>query len=58
MVNMKRLIALLLAAALALSLVACGNNTNNTTDTISEDDFIGTWEREFTIVIMKKLNKQ
>ena len=48
MVNMKRLIALLLAAALALSLVACGNNANNTTDTISEDDFIGTWEREFT----------
>ena len=46
--NMKRLIALILAAALALSLAACANNESNTADIVSEDDFIGTWEREFT----------
>lgn len=44
---MKRLAVMLLSVALLLSVTACGG-TGGASNAVSEDDLIGTWEREFT----------
>ena len=45
---MKKLLALMLAAALALSLVACGGG--NRTENIDPNDVaVGTWKGEYTV---------
>ena len=49
MVNMKRLIALLLAAVLALSLVACGGESSMTQEEMLEV----AEEKEFTDLLLE-----